>query len=849
MIQKALIEFAINKPKSVIAIMTLVTLIFLAAFPSLKTDTDPVHMLPANNHAVELWENTKKEFNISDMIGVAITTKDGSSMFTADRLQRIKQLTDEILKIKMHTPKETAFSKFFKKLQFLKDHTAENKDPEIFIKDDVISLNTLDDIVLNKNGELLVTPVMKEAPKTDAEAQKILDILNTNPMVAGKAFTKSGDMIGIFLPLKEGRKQQAFYLSQRMEKILKKYLKSDEQYYMGGLPLAESTFGDEMFIQMGVYAPLAGLVIFLLMLFFFRSPKIVAAPMILGMVTVSWAMGALIYSGNAIHIMSSMIPIFLLPIAVLNSIHILSKLSQQIAQFDNKADAIREVMHELFYPMLYTSLTTITGFASLATTGIPPVIVFGLTIAFGVFLSWLLSMVFIPAYTMLLSDQALKAYAEQGTKKSFVVEFVHGFKNFAQKSPVAIMVGSAIIMVISYIGITKIIVNDNPVRWFKKNHYLRVADVHMNKKLNGTYQANLVFSIPQEALPEKKEVKESDDEFDEFAAFDQAEEKVLPSVRDPKVMNYIANLEKYLLEQKQKHHPEKQLIGGAISIVDVLKKIGKVTFNDDSVPQTREKISQYIFLFESGDIKRGKDLWKIILRDATSRSTQMWVFFKSGDNQLMTETMENVKEYMQNNPPPTFSKNGKEYPLSVEWSGLMHINNVWQSEMVSGMKSSLIGSFIIVFLMMIFLFRSVIWGLIAMLPLTITIMLIYGLIGYTGKFYDMPIAVLSSLTLGLSVDFAIHFIEHALFFNKRNKNFQKTYDEIFEGTAQAIWRNVLVIAIGFSPLFFAGLVPYVTVGSFFFLIMLVSGLTTLILMPAILAKFHKYLKGFKEYEA
>jgi predicted RND superfamily exporter protein len=846
MIQKALIEFAINKPKQVILLMALLTIVFLAAFPSLTTDTDPVHMLPANNHAVKLWENTKKEFNISDMIGVAITSKDGSTMFTADRLTRIKQLTDEILKIKMQAPKETSFSKFFKKLQFLKDHEAVDKDPEIFIKEDVISLNTLDDIVLNKNGELLVTPVMKHAPKSDAEAKKILDVINSNPMVSGKVFTKSGDMVGIFLPLKEGKKEQAFYLSQRMEKILKKYLKSDETYYMGGLPLAESTFGDEMFIQMGVYAPLAGLVIFLLMLFFFRSPKIVAAPMILGMITVIWAMGALIYSGNAIHIMSSMIPIFLLPIAVLNSIHILSKLSHQISKFDNKADAIREVMHELFYPMLYTSLTTITGFASLATTGIPPVIVFGITIAFGVFLAWLLSMIFIPAYTMLLSDNALKAYAAQGTKKSVVVEFVHGFKNFAQKFPVGIMIGSVVILIISYIGVTKIIVNDNPVRWFKKDHYLRIADVHMNGKLDGTYSANIVFSIPQAALPEKKEVTNSDDEFDDF---DQAEEEqVIPSVRDPKVVNYIHKLEKFLLNEKQKNS-QKNLVGGVTSIVDVLKKIGKVTFNDDSVPQTRQKISQYIFLFESGDIKKGKDLWKIILRDSNSRSTQMWVFFKSGDNQLMTETMEAVKEFMKNNPPPSFSKDGKQYPLTVEWTGLMNINNVWQSEMVSGMKSSLIGSFVIVFIMMVFLFRSVIWGVIAMLPLSITIMLIYGLIGYSGKFYDMPIAVLSSLTLGLSVDFAIHFIEHALFFNKRNKDFQKTYDEIFAGTAQAIWRNVLVIAIGFSPLFFAGLVPYLTVGTFFFLIMLVSGLTTLILMPAILAKFHKGLKGFKEYKA
>ncbi|MCP4214107.1 MAG: MMPL family transporter [bacterium] len=204
---------------------------------------------------------------------------------------------------------------------------------------------------------------------------------------------------------------------------------------------------------------------------------------------------------------------------------------------------------------------------------------------------------------------------------------------------------------------------------------------------------------------------------------------------------------------------------------------------------------------------------------------------------------------MAQNPPPVLQDDaGNKVPLKVQWSGLMHINSVWQNEMVNGMMVALAGSFVIVFFMMFFLFRSIKWALIAMLPLSTTIMLIYGAIGFSGKFYDMPIAVLSSLTLGLSIDFAIHFIEHARMYNKEYKNHKKTYEELFNGTAQAIWRNVLVISVGFFPLFFAGLVPYVTVGFFFFAIMLVSGISTLILLPALLKQFAKRLPGFKEYE-
>jgi hypothetical protein len=186
----------------------------------------------------------------------------------------------------------------------------------------------------------------------------------------------------------------------------------------------------------------------------------------------------------------------------------------------------------------------------------------------------------------------------------------------------------------------------------------------------------------------------------------------------------------------------------------------------------------------------------------------------------------------------------------VHWAGLPYVNIVWQDKMVSGMQISLLSSFAIVFLMMVFLFRSPLWGLISMLPLSITIMAIYATIGFIGKPYDMPVAVLSSLTLGLSVDFAIHFIQRSRMIHKRTGNFKETFTQIFEGPGRAISRNVLVIAIGFVPMFFSNLVPYITVGTFFFAIMTVSGAVTLLLLPALSVALRRKLfpESHKESE-
>lgn len=215
------------------------------------------------------------------------------------------------------------------------------------------------------------------------------------------------------------------------------------------------------------------------------------------------------------------------------------------------------------------------------------------------------------------------------------------------------------------------------------------------------------------------------------------------------------------------------------------------------------------------------------------KRSAVWIQLRSGDNQDMTRLMEAVDAWLQKNPLPT--------NVSGNWAGKTYINVVWQGEMVAGMLNSLLGAFVVVFLMMVLLFRSVAWGAVAMLPLTFTIVGVYGVIGWMGKYYDMPIAVLSSLTLGLSVDFAIHFIQRARELYAQLGSFTEMSRAMFEEPARAISRNAIVIALGFTPLFLAPLMPYVTVGSFMASIMVLSGAATLLLLPAVMTLGRRWL--------
>ena len=179
--------------------------------------------------------------------------------------------------------------------------------------------------------------------------------------------------------------------------------------------------------------------------------------------------------------------------------------------------------------------------------------------------------------------------------------------------------------------------------------------------------------------------------------------------------------------------------------------------------------------------------------------------------------------------------------LNHRWAGLTYLNVVWQDKMVAGMFKSLMGSFLIVLIMMTFLFRSIIWGLVAMVPLSITITLIYGFIGLIGKDYDMPVAVLSSLTLGMAVDFAIHFLERSRSAFAKTGNWKAASRAMFEEPSRAITRNVIVVAVGFTPLMLAPLMPYKTVGIFLASIMAISGLATMIIIPSLLTLMKDFM--------
>lgn len=751
-------RFALDWPKSVIAIVLALTVLFGLQFPKITIDTDPENMLEPDQAERVFYDQVKKEFGIHDLIVVGIVDEKG--VFRPDALARITQVIDEILKIKG------------------------------VIIPDVVSLTTTDNIK-SAAGLLDVHPVMRRIPSSKTEIEEIRTDISENPFLHEKIASEDGTAVAIYVPIRE--KRMSYRIAGEIESILKRALLPGQEYHLAGLPVAEDTFGHEMFVQMAVVAPLAFLAILVLVFLLFRRAGFLVPIGMDAMFAVVWSMGLLIGTGHTVHIMSSMIPVFLMPIAILDDVHVLSEFFDRYrALGGDKRRALLEGMQPLYRPMLFTSLTSAVGFASLSLADIPPVRVFGLFVAFGIMAAWLFSMTMVPAVISLMSDERLKRILPRTNgdpRTSILDRCLHFIGQLAFTRAKTILVVTVLLIATGVAGVLRIQVNDNPVRWFKKAHPIRIADTAMNRLFGGTYMAYLVV-----------ETSEAN------------------AIKRTEIVSYIADI--------QTHLEKEPLVGKTSSMADIVRRVNLVLHDNVpefyDVPKTAEAVGQFLFLFQaSGD---PDDLDNFVNR--TADKANIWIQMKSGDNQKMHAVEQHLDDFIQKTPPPA--------GVQLKWSGLTYINKVWQDLMVVGMLKAILGSFAVVFFLMMIEFRSLVWGGLSMIPLSAAILFSYGLVGWTGKDYDMPIAVCSSLSLGLGIDFAIHFIQRFRQRYRVTPNFAETNRYMFEEPGRAIARNAIVISLGFLPLVASSLTPYVTVGMFFALLMMFSTLATLFLIPAAL---------------
>lgn len=758
----SLVEFSVSHPKLVICLATVATILFLVPFRSITTDTNPKNMLPPTADVRVSNDEVERSFSLyEDMIVVGIVNEAG--ILNVTTLGKMQRITGAILEV------------------------------EGVAARDVASFTTIDNVTV-RDGTLTIEPLMPEPPVDEVGVRALEKQLIENPLFLDRIISRDGRTAAIYVPLERGANGKA--IADRIRAIVARE-GGPEQYHVAGDPVARDTFGAVMFRLMAVFSPFAGAIMFLVMFVMFRN---LALPMVMmgaAMISIIWSMGLVIALGYPIHIMSSMSPVFLMAIAT-DSIHIFNELYFRLRERNDRRLAVIETMRTVSRPVRYTALATAAGFAVLMLMSIVPVRVFGGLIAFGTVVLRLLSFSFIPAMLMLLNEKRLSSRSvSEDTERGRVARWLRGLGAIGARHPVPTVIVALVLAAVSAVGTSRIVVNNNMVKWFKSGSEVRIADSVMNHALGGTSLGYVVAS------PETTEEE---------------------PVKSPETMRYIEGLQREL--------ERLPYVGKTVSVVDYVKRINRVLHGDDPahdvVPGSKEEIGQYLFLFSMS--AKPADLDNVV--DSSFTQANIWVQLKTWDAVAMREVVHKIQEYRESHSAP----------ISLKPAGTAYFNLVWNDEVLWDMLRGFLLALVVVFAILALNFRSLKWAIVGYVPLLLTVLFIYGAVGLMKKDLDMPISVLSCLSLGMAVDFSIHFINR---FRQRIAEPSGGLTEALLWTAgrpgKGIMRNALLFALAFSVMILAPLTPYVTVGAFIASMMMLSSLLSIVLLPALITLLRGWL--------
>ncbi len=754
--RQLLTEWSIQHPRRTIALVLVIAALFGIWLPKMRTDTDPKNMLPATSDVRVLNDQVDQWFGLhKDMIVVGIV-RDGG-VFERKTLEVVTRITAKVA------------------------------DLHGVVSADVTSLSTADNVVVDA-GTLRVEPLLPAVPETLDQLELLKRSIMGNPMAVGRLVSQDGTATAIYVPLEAGANGKV--VADQIRGIVAAELAVGIRYFVAGDPVARDTFGTEMFRQMALFAPMAGLVMLIALFLMFHSFVLSFCIMGVAMLASLCSMGLLVAVGQPVHIMSSMMPVFLMAIAT-DSIHIFNEFYFRVKEIPDRRQAVLETMHAVGPPVRYTALATAAGFGVLALGGIIPVQIFGIFVAFGTIVIRVLSFTLIPAVMMLVSKRVLSAASGRDDLDTGASRWLGALGRTSIRHPRAVLGAGAVLLVIVAVGIPRIRINNNMIHWFKSGSEVATADRVLNDKLGGTSVLYLVATA-----------SEAD------------------GIKDPARLRYIESLQHELATI--------DTVGKTTSVVDLLKRINRVLHDDrredEVLPDSKDVAGQYLFLF--GMAAKPSTLENLI--DGESRRANLWVQLKSWDASAVEAVLARVDGYVQAHPPPG---------LTIAPAGIAYFNRVWNDEVLKDMVRTFVAALIVVLVILTLSFRSLKWGLIAFVPLLFTIALIYGVVGFAGKDFDMPISVLSTLSLGMAVDFAIHFI----------RRYRQRLAETGDSGAALVWtvarpgkgilRNAVLFSLAFAVMIASSLTPYITVGVFIMTMMMLSAVFTLIYLPALVAIF------------
>ncbi len=739
---------------------------------------------------IQMKEKSRMETNLDEYM-----PKDHPAFVYSDKMEELFDIKDGII-VALYN-KNGIFNAAT--LDTLKQLTKRlQKMPEID-KNDVTSLYTADNIIGTEDG-MDVRRFYKRVPRTPEKLAELKRNVENNEMIFGRLVSTDETVTVIIAEIGDSVFTQDFY--NRILDLTKASETDDIRIYVAGRPIVEGTLallGPEDMKRM---VPIVIVVIMLVLLFMLRSFKSMIITMLVVFISTIWVFGLMAWTGIPIYSVSTMIPVMLIAIGVAYGIHLYSHLQLYLREHPNaeKREAMEDMIRYMWKPVLMTAVTTAIGFLSLLTSQVYPIKYFGLFTAFGVMMAFLLSLIFIPASVMIFGLPKVKtrdAGTPQHDRNSFAARFARGV--IRHRSLLIII--TVVVVILSILGMQKIWINSSFLDKFEKTSDIVKTDHFINEHFGGTTTLNLIL----DANGHKNTFKR------------------------PEVLKLVDRMQDTV-------ETRLAVVGNSFSLADYIDRMNKV-MNADSekyncIPDDQNLIAQYLLLYEmSGD---PENLKKVVNYDYDKLNVTFQL--KSDNSLAINSAIDLINRF-----GPEF----KKYDISMNYAGSGYKGLVFADLILEGQIKSIIISLIIVIILLSLMFRNVWIGFIGSVPIIITALISFGVMGFLNIPLNTTTALLSSIAIGIGIDYAVHFIEQYRLNAAATGDKILTAERTMAHSGRAIIFNAIAVIAGFLVLLFSVFPPNRELGALVSLNMFTSFVGTLTILLVILHSTNIYFKKKK----
>ncbi len=648
--------------------------------------------------------------------------------------------------------------------------------------DRVASLTNALDIkhkVLGVKVEPAIAGVLEREKPVEIFKQEVL----ANPFFQGNLISQDGTVAAILVRLKAKPKDSNFlagYVGD-LRKLLDSFHWPGARFHVAGSPVEHYDLIDAIRRDQMVFVPIVTVFLILATFFIYRNfPSVVIAMSVVFM-TLIWTFGTIALTGRALNLINSLLAPVVMIVSVTNAIYLINLFSELRPHHRDLRECISVTVAHLGVPCLLTEATIAAGFLSLLLSPVPAVQSFGVFAALGAVYSYVVSIILTPMLLPLLPFQdRLKIETERHFFNQAVIFYLEKIE-FSMKW--FLICGAALLLILSIFGIRGIRVDTNLVRDLPAGSPLAEATRFMDERLAGVYSLGLAIER-----------------------------------RDKEPLGTVETLKKIeALAQYIETEPE---ITKVNSLVTLVKKVHQARMGSEAefrIPDEDKTVQDYLEKMAESD---NPDFWSFLSRDF--RHTRLEARMKAVGTEKGSALEDRIRDYVGKNF-------GSEYEVRI--TGSVVLLGQMSEQLVSNQIVSLGVAFLIILGLIALFFRSWKMALLAAIPNLIPIVGLYGLMGFLKIELSTPMAMISSVVLGLVVDASIQFLYRFRYEFDRRRHYLQALHHTYRNIGQAMVVTTMILVFGFASSVFASFRPTFFFGILTGLTILFSLVCTLVLLP------------------